>query len=287
MLLILLACTGTAEETGTSPSPPACWGDAAAATVQTVASGFTDGTEGLAFADGRLFVGTPTQVLELSPDGSTSTLWTNDHVLGLAPGGDGLLVADPGAFSLGGDADGQVWSLGLDGQATLLAEGLSNPNFLVQTPWDTVLLADDTVDGVVELAGGSATPWLPGVPSPNGMVLTQDSITVASTFVAEAPVYRAPVEGQQAGTAEILAHTVAGGANDGMAGAWDGSVFVAVNLAGELWRIEEDGTASAFATGLDSPASLAFGEGEDWDPCSLYVTSLFGEEVVRVIVGPL
>ena len=37
-----------------------------------------------------------TTVVEVGPDGSTTLLWENDHVLGLAPDGDGLLVPDPG-----------------------------------------------------------------------------------------------------------------------------------------------------------------------------------------------
>ncbi len=298
LLVSFLACTGgpsssgtdsgASADTGPAASTPACWGEQAAGSVVTFATGFTDGTEGLAFSDGRLFVTTPTEVVELLPDGSTAVLWTTDHALGLAPIEGGLLLADPGEFSFSdSDADGEIWRVPLDGAPSLIASGLHNPNFLAPTSWGSVLMADDTVDGLLDisLSDGSASDWLPDVPSPNGIVLTDDSVTVASTFVDDGAVYRASVSDGQAGTAELFATTVVSGANDGLAAGWDGSVWVAVNVAGEIWRIGPDGDAAAFATGMDSPASLAFGTGDDWDPCSLYVTSLFGGEVLRVVVA--
>ena len=39
------------------------------------------------------------------------------------------------------------------------------------------------------------------------------------------------------------------------------------------------------AGGLGSPASLAFGRGQGFDPCSIYVTQLFGDQILRVAVG--
>lgn len=295
-LLILLACTTTSTDDsggdgGSTNTQPACWTDLAAGQVQTLADGFSEGTEGLAFADGRLFVGTPTDVVELSADGQATTLWVNDHVLGLAAAKDRLWVADPGEFSFGGDSDGEIWSLSLEGQATLHLDGLSNPNFLAPTPWGTLLLSDDTEERVDELdSDGLIGTWIDGVVSPNGMVATEDHVTIASTFSAAAEVWQVPVlssgEGDhRAGELELLATTSEGGANDGMAGSPEGSVWVAVNLAGEIWRITAGGEASRFVSGLDSPASLAFGEGDDFDPCSLYVSSLFGDRVVRVAVG--
>ncbi|NOY27024.1 MAG: SMP-30/gluconolactonase/LRE family protein [Oligoflexia bacterium] len=298
-LAVLLACTrspssgdtgaGTASGTSQTTTAPDCWTDLAPGDVQTMATGFSAGTEGLAFVDGRLFIGTPTEVLEMAGDGSTTTLWTHDHVLGLAAVGAGLWVADPGVFDFGGDTDGQIWSLDLDGQAALLSQGWSNPNFLTATPWGTVLMADDTVAGLWEFddsGNSAATPWLADIESPNGIVATTDTVTVASTFSTDGEVWRAPVKDGVAGTPKLWATTARGGANDGLALGPDGSIWVAVNLAGELWRISPDGKASSFVDGLITPASLGFGQGDDFDPCSLYVTSLYGQDVVRVAVGP-
>lgn len=290
-LLLLVACAGGAsdesassDDSGGTVSSP-CRGDLPPESVEVVAAGLVEGTEGLAFLDGALYVSTPTGVLRVAPEGTVEGVWENDHALGLAAVGSALWVADPGEFSFGGDTDGELWSLNPTGQATLLSSGWSNPNFLAATPWGTVLLSDDTQESVWELqADGTGAVWLDGVPSPNGIVVTEEAVTVASTFVEDGAVYRAPVTDGVAGAPALLATTVAGGANDGLALGEDGSVWVAVNLAGELWRIDPDGVASRFVHDLDSPASLAFGQGQDWDPCSLYVTSLFGEEVVRVVV---
>ena len=46
----------------------------------------------------------------------------------------------------------------------------------------------------------------------------------------------------------------------------------------------EDIPETVLAEGIDFGASIAFGTG-DWDPCSVYATSLFGPEVFRVGVG--
>ena len=288
LLFLLHACGDASDDTGPGGDPgPSCWTDLAPGETAVVAGGFTEGTEGLAFVDGRLFVTTPTQVVEIQPDGISAPLVTVGAALGLAPVEGGLLLADPGEFSFGGDEDGRIWRVGLDGQVDLVSEGWSNPNFLAPTPWGSVLMSDDTRDGLVDidLATGEGRTFLETVPSPNGIVLFEDRVVVASTFVEDGAIWQAPVAAGEAGAAELLGTTVAGGANDGLAAGRDGGVWVAVNLAGEIWQMPASGEGSRLVGGLDSPASLALGEGDAWDPCSLYVSSLFGEEVLRVAVG--
>jgi hypothetical protein len=64
-------------------------------------------------------------------------------------------------------------------------------------------------------------------------------------------------------------------------------VLVAVNLGGLIARVDPStGEATVVADGLDSPASLTFGDGQTWDACSVYVTSLYGDTVSRVVTGP-
>ncbi len=286
MWLWLLACGTEAPKSAPIPDP-GCWDDLALGDVAVVSTGFMDGTEGLTFSDGRLYVGTDTEVFELLPDGTPRLVWENDHVLGLAADGAALLVADQGEFSMGGDADGEIWALSPDGQANLRSDGWSNPNFLLVTPWGTVLMADDTEDVVVELqADGTHSVWLE-VPSPNGMVLSPDAGTlyVASTFVPDASVWSVAVSDGVAGPATLVGTTTAGGANDGVAIGPDAALWVAANLAGELWRFTAE-TAELRVSGLNSPASIQFGVAPEFDPCSIYSSSLFGEDVVRVVAGP-
>ena len=59
-------------------------------------------------------------------------------------------------------------------------------------------------------------------------------------------------------------------------------------MAAAIWRV--DGAASEMQDGelvasLKFPASLAFGRGPGFDPCSLYVTQLAADGVIRVAVG--
>lgn len=302
LLSLLLACTdptpssddtGASDDTGGSPQ------DCPAAELSPVplAGGFSDGTEGLAFAQGRLFTSAPEGLYEIAADGSTTlrTSWT--QALGLAPAGDGLLVADPGEFTFDGSGDdGRLLRAGLDGGAVeVRASGMPNPNFVVATGWGEVLVSDDTgeriyaVDSAVE-SGGAVRTWLDGVPSPNGMGWSPDGGTLytVSTFSTDPALWAIPVDASGVpGTPVAVTTFETGAAPDGLVVDRDGGVWVALNLAGEVQRVDPaTGDVTDAIEGLSSPASLAFGaEGTGFDPCTMYVTSLFGDTVSSVAVG--
>lgn len=290
MLLLLLACTSPKDDSA-DPGPAAapCWDDLAVGASAVVAEGFVDGTEGIALVGERLFVSVPDGVVEVLPDGSNVPLVTTGHALGLAPRGGGLLLADPGEFTLDGSgADGRVLAIGLDGSVETLAEGLPNPNFVAVTPWGTVLVSDDTNETLWELDDG-ATVWLEGIPSPNGLGFSPagDALYVATTFLPDPPIWAVPVGADHApGSAEALTTFATASAPDGLAVTADGRVLVAANLAGALIEVDPGtGGTAVLAQDLESPASLAFGDGLTWDACSVYVTSLYGSVVTRVSVG--
>ncbi len=123
--------------------------------------------------------------------------------------------------------------------------------------------------------------------SPSG-----DAFFVASTFDAPGQLTRFDVDGDglpiEASAIEIV-HLGPGSTPDGIAVDEDGWVYIAANLQGSVWRV--DGASPGlvegelWADGLGSPASLAFGRGPDFDPCSFYVTQLFSDQVLRVGVG--
>lgn len=288
MLLVLLACAPATDDSA-APVGPACWDDLAPGAAVPVADGFDAGTEGVAFIGDRLFVSVPDGVVEVLPDGTTAALATTGHALGLAPHAGALLVADPGEFTLDGSGtDGRVLEVGLDGVVTPLAEGLPNPNFVAVTPWGSVLVSDDTNTTIWEIAGATSA-WLDGVASPNGLGFSPnaDTLYVATTFAPDPPVSAVPVGVDGApGTPVSLATLPTASAPDGLVVEADGRVLVAANLAGELVELDPTSGASVvLAQGLDSPASLAFGDGTTWDACSVYVTSLYGHAVTRVAVG--
>lgn len=77
----------------------------------------------------------------------------------------------------------------------------------------------------------------------------------------------------------------------------DGALYVSaqdrsgpdqLNTAGQIAKLDSEGSSTTLADEFRGvgPASIAFGQG-DFDPCSLYVTSLFTPQMYRVGAGIL
>ncbi len=288
--------TGGSSSTGTPTV--GCWDDLELGEVEVVYDGFASGSEGIAFsADGNLIVTTN--------DDGAGTLWSITsnrgadefasvpYALGLAARSDGrLVVASIGELMA---PDGAVYEVSPSGAASLFIEGIDSPNFVTLTPDGSALISDDFDTRVFLVAvGRPVTTVIEDVASPNGMAYSPsgDAFYVASTFSADGELTRYDVDDNglpiEETAIEIL-HTGTGAANDGIAVDADGFVYVLANLRGEIWRV--DGAATSLqegevvVDGLDSPASIAFGRGPNFDPCSGYVTELFGTRVVRVALG--
>ncbi len=278
LLVLLVACKS--EPSPDTDGPPRC-GEAGEVTV--VADGFA-GTEGIAFSpDGRLFVSDLTRVVEVSEDGFAADIATFPHAIGLAWWGDRLMVA---SFDTGAGVGG-VYSLDVDtGTSTVFAEGISQANFLAVTPWNTLLVSDDFDVNIYEVnEAGQVSIWLDNAQSPNGMAFSPDTskLYYATTFGMAAPIWEVPLEGESAGTPVPLKIYDVGEVPDGMAMTESGNPLVALNIGGHIDEISAD-SATVLASDLDTPASLAFGEGS-WDDCAVYATSLLGDSVYKVAVG--
>jgi sugar lactone lactonase YvrE len=168
---------------------------------------------------------------------------------------------------------------------------VSKPNFVAVTPWGSLLVSNDFSADISEItAAGRTGVWTRGVNSPNGMAFSADgsSLYVVSTFDATPSLWKVPVAGSHRAGAPVRVTAFAGSPTpDGIAPVADGSMLVALNVAGKLVRVNvNDGAVTEVARGLTFPASLAFGEG-DFDPCSVYVTQLAGKGVHRVAVGAM
>ncbi|MDP2307759.1 MAG: SMP-30/gluconolactonase/LRE family protein [Pseudomonadota bacterium] len=291
LLLLLAACTGAPkDDTGEAPVVDVCWTDLAPGDAAPVATGFADGTEGVSFVDGRLYVTVPTGVVEVGADGTVTPIVTLDHALGLAPAEGGLFVADPGEFTFDGSGDdGRVHFVDLGiGAARMILSGMPNPNFIATLPSGGLLVSDDTIEEILHADGADVAVWT-SLPSPNGMALAPDAsaLYVATTFVTDPPLWRVPLAADGTpGTAEVVTTFDTGAAPDGLAVSADGAVWVALNLENEIVRVDpETGEDDTLTTAVTTPASLAFGAGEAFDPCSLYVTELYGDTVWRVATG--
>lgn len=283
---------------GTTGEPGGCFGDLGVGEVEVFYEGFADGSEGIAFgADGDLYVTTTVDgdgtLWRLDETGAISEFAQVPSALGLAARADGGFVV--ASIGVNGDPDGAVYTVDAAGMASQLAVGIDSPNFVAIAPDGSALVSDDFDTRVFRVGtDGSVDVVIADVPSPNGLAYSPDGawLYVASTFTPDGQLTRYEVDGEgmpiEDSAVEIL-HLGAGSTPDGIAVDEDGYVYVAANLFGEIWRV--DGAATEVVEGelvasdLGSPASLAFGRGEGFDPCSLYMTQLFGDQVLRVGVG--
>ena len=275
------------------PQPTCPVDSLSAGTVEVFATGFdvdVVGTEGLTFgADGRLYVGGSGYtgdgyVAEIATDGSWELLTPLPGSIGLAWWGDQLMVATANV----GDGTPGVVAVDPDARTTsVFVGGLPGSNFPAVTPWDSLLMSYPGGTEVLEIRpDGTWEQWASDVPSPNGTAFSPDGSTVyvANTYTAPSTVARIEVEDGHATSVGVLATLPDGSTQDGVAVDVDGNLYVVNNLPGTIVRITPSGETTVVAEGVEFGASMAFGEG-DFDPCSLYVSSLFSEDVFRVGVG--
>lgn len=290
--------TDESSETG---DPEGCWTDLAFGEHEVFYQGFTGGSEGLAFgADGLLYVTTDDDgdgtIWQFDADANISEFAKVPYALGLAPRADGSFVVASIGVSDPDVDDGAVYVVDAQGTASMLATGIASPNFVALAPDGSALISDDFDNTRVfrVSAEGVVSVVIADVESPNGMAYSPDGayFYVASTFTPLGQLTRYEVDADglpiEATAIEILQLGQAS-TPDGIAVDAEGMVYVAANIPGEVWRV--DGNADTLqagelvAEGLGSPASLAFGSGPGFDPCSIYVTQLFGSQVLRVGIG--
>jgi sugar lactone lactonase YvrE len=257
------------------------------------------GAEGITFnGEGRLFIGANNAVWEAQPDGTVRKLTDVYRHLGQAGiGPRDILAADFGptnAFQDGPNGDGVVWRITPEGERSVFATGIGDPNAIIRLPGGTWLVSDDAVNHIYRIVDGRAEIWSTAVPFPNGMALSRDGRTlyVAQIFSAIGPVvpdnaiWAIPIRRDRpAGRARIVARTER--APDGLAADEHGRIYIADNGSGSIRRYDpETGAMVIIAEGMPNVASLVFGEGA-FDPLSLYATSTErgGGPIWRVRVG--
>lgn len=288
---LLMACAaevgdGPDTDTDTDTTPPC---DLPAGEVRILADGYANGTEGAAFSpDGRLLITARERAVELDRNGGVVAEWSTPGTIGTM-WWDGAFWVTVGEDDQGGDAPAL---LEIRGDQTTLhpLSGLQSPNFVVGTPWGTVLIAvptlKDELDKIYEWdpGSGATTVWSDDVESPNGLAFSADgSRLYAATTFSDEGLWEILVADGKAGAVRRIVPFAAGTFPDGIAMEADGSVLVALNGAGRIDRVTPDGQVQAVA---DTPwaASIAHGTA-GWPACSAVVTSLFSPEVFLVGTG--
>lgn len=282
------------EDVGVDVAPPRCIDGLAPGTVEVFFDGFVGGSEGIAFGtDGLLYVTGESALWRLDAAGTRTKVADIPFPLGIAPVADGLLVAGKGESNAPSVMDGALFHVTLDGVVTTVADGLPSPNFVTVLADGSALVSDDFDTRVWRVfRDGTVVEVLDAIESPNGMSFSPDGSTlyIASTFTDRGQITAFDVDADGvpvASSAVEVAECGEASTPDGTAVDTLGRVYVAANLQRRIVRFlpgSEDAIEDV-ATGLNTPASMAFGAGDGFDPCSMYVTSLFGPQVLRVVVG--
>lgn len=234
----------------------------------------------------------PGSVQKLTADGRRSTAVAD------VTGPGGIVVAGDAAYFNTGNttasgladiADGTIEMLDLDsGETRTVATGLTMPNGLALLPGGDLVVSRDlgTNTGLTRIdpVTGATRAFAPTVSSTNGMIWdpSREVLWVATTFNAVTEII-----GVDAGTGarvETLTTPGAGPLNsaDDLTLGGDGNLYVALNTAGKVVRIDPDGGGSCvIAGGLPLTSAVEFGSGQGWDEKSLYATSFLGT-VTRV-----
>lgn len=288
--------TAAPAATTLAPAPTACvpW------TVSTVASGFGM-LENLAF-DGRgnilLSEGAPSgggALRTLTAKGEKGDLVEDVNSPGgiVVDGSRALFTTGNNAMSgLMGTTNGTVESVNLDtGERTTLAKGLTMPNGLAQLADGDLLTTTALGDSVgitrIPAGGGESERLSVDLGSVNGIAATTDGkVVVDTSFDATSAVHVLDAADLTAAPTTVkLPGDGRTNIADDLAVGEDGSVYVALNGAGKVVRVDPvSGNRCDIATGITMPSSVRFGAGEGWDPTALYATSFDGK--VRKLVPP-
>jgi len=257
-------------------------------------------SEGITFnGEGRLFIGANRAIWLAEPDGSVQKIADVHTHLGQAGiGPHDILAADFGptnVFRDGPNDDGIVWRITPEGQKTVVATGIADPNFILVLPDGSFLVSDDGTDKIYRVQGDSVSIWSTAVPYPNGMALSRDDsvLYVAQIFsglnptIGDDRVWAIPLkDGAPAGPPTLAARTGEGGV-DGLVADEFGRIYIADNGAGKVWRFDPNSNEMILiAEGMPSVASLVFGEG-DFDREAIYATSTLrgGGTIWKLRVG--
>ncbi|MFI6868357.1 SMP-30/gluconolactonase/LRE family protein [Nocardia sp. NPDC050406] len=288
--VLTVAGTGTAAA-DTAPLGCGQW------SKSIVASGFGalenlafDGRGGLLLSESSL-TGSGGGLQRLAADGTRTLTASVESPGGIVVSGDTAYVNSGNAMrsGLADTPDGSILAVDLDtGAVTTAASGLRMPNGLAQLPDGGFVVSRDLGSATtltrVAPDGGTST-LAPGLNSTNGLAYdpARRKLYVSTTFEATTTIAVIDVDNLDAAPRRI---TVPGlgplNSADDLTVGPDGAVYVALNVAGQIVRVDPDNSRTCVvAEGLPFITSVRFGSGPGWDSRALYATSFLGT-VTRV-----
>lgn len=257
--------------------------------------------EGIAFnGEEQLFVAGDHSLWMVSTAGELTHLFDAYSNLGLAPSGPRqILFADFGptnAFVSGYNRDGIVWLVSPEGNGSIAATNMGDPNFILKLDNGNFLVSDDATDEIFIVdENGESSIFTQAVNHPNGMVQSLDGewLYVAQMFQAIHPswvfdgsVWAIRMENYQPTGDPVEIIDLGDNAGiDGLAQDIFGRLYIACWNAGSIWRYNpENQELLMICDNVPGVASLAFGRG-GFDTNSIYATSTTHGSVWKIPVG--
>jgi len=249
-------------------------------------------TEGIAFGNGTLYVGSAGAIHRIAADGSAQKWIDVPGALGIAVRADGqLLVCGKGDGELGkSEQPGVIWKIALDGNKSIFvgpsgSVGFKQPNFVAIAPDDSIVFSDSAADRLYRANADGSSPALitDTIVYPNGLAFSRDGkvLYVASWKTKKVLSLARGTDGSY-GPPAIA---VDGAENvDGLAVGASGDLYLIANGLGILRARDEKFETVAPGSNFKLAANGAFAtgtHGTGW----LYVTNLIGPFVSRVYVG--
>lgn len=234
-------------------------GDAQEASVSVAISGLRQPFGLAVHSAGDIFVAehAGNRVLRVSPDGKRTTLLRVRRPTA-------LVLAEPDRLFVASAEDGTIHSVTLDGGASLLASGFSNPNGLALAPDGGLFVADTAAGTVLEVSPeGRVNPIAEGLPAPIAVAAMPDGgIAVATRHAGVIHLTRAGQRNAQTAPGAYVSGGILAGAC--------GSLFVFDPVHGRIWRRTARGAVRLVSDKAGRPISGAVTQDgsflvSDWD----------------------
>jgi hypothetical protein len=177
-----------------------------------------------------------------------------------------LGYGDSVANGSNGDDDPQSGLLKVNpktGAHSTYVTGLGMANGVARAPDGTIFASNDFGIKLDRVIGRTVTHGWAEVESSNGLVVDPSGryLYVAQTFVSVPAIKRVEIANPKHVKTFAASPQDQNAFLDGMTRDAEGNLYVAANVAGQIWRVDTRGRICVLARGLQAPSAVAFGRG--------------------------